>query len=309
MKPSLFLRATRLRRKLRFLWCSWFCPNVIVEDLERESLNRELRQHWPERQLRVYELIHEQWDPDDEIEGNAPDDRFIVFIDHELAVDWIKRRNLNPASAKGVSVAEAVGARRCKHLPREQVLELKRLVGQAVVSSIQGNLEEAAATARQASNFLKARTTERSRYWSLLSAHSILGFAVFLLQYFWLQVNAAFDFPSVIGFGVSGGFLGAYLSLLQRAGKGEWDSAAGPWIHLVEIFTKLLAGAILGGVAIAFSGSVHAPPSLKTMASDPSSVFVLGLVAGFVERLIPRLISEYSNNITSENHEEKSDLN
>lgn len=309
MKASLFLKATRLRRKLRFLWCSWFYPNAIVEDQERKALNRELRAHWPDRQLRVYELIHEQWDPDDELKAGEADERFIVFVDHELAVDWITKGNLNPASAKGVSAAEAVGARRCKHLPREQVLELKRLVGQSIVASIHGNSGEAKEIARQASSFLKARTTERSRYWSLLSAHALLGLAAAFLLVFWPKVSDAFSFPNVIGFGASGGFLGAYLSLLQRAGKGEWDSAAGPWIHMVEIFTKLLAGSILGGVAVAFSGSVHAPPSLKAMTSDPHSVFVLGLVSGFVERLIPRLISQYSNNLTKEKDEPKSDHN
>ena len=309
MKLSILLKAHRWRSKLRFLWCSWFCPNTIVEEQARKALNRELRLHWQDRQLQVFELIHEQWDPDDEINTKDVDDRFIVFIDHELAVDWISKSNLNAKSAKSVSVAEAVGARRCKHLPRAQVLELKRLVGQAVVSSIQGNFDVASETAGQASDFLKARTTERSRYWSLLSAHAFLGLVAVLLVIFWSKMSVAFSSPSVIAFGASGGFLGAYLSLLQRAGKGEWDSAAGPWIHMVEIFTKLLAGTILGGVAIAFSGSVHAPPSLKAVTSDSNSVFMLGLASGFFERLIPRLISRYSNSPTSENNEQKSDHN
>ncbi|MCF7730591.1 MAG: hypothetical protein K9N23_02845 [Akkermansiaceae bacterium] len=309
MKPSLFLNATRFRRKLRFLWCSWFCPQILVDERERKLLNRELRGHWPERQLQVYELIHEQWDPDEDLDSDDTDERFIVFVDHELAIDWITKKNLSCDKSRSVALAEAVGARRCNHLPQEQVLELKRLVGQAVACSIQGNSKEAAAITKQASNFLEARTTERSRYWSLLSAHLLFGATVVLSVNLWPNASDAMNHPNGIGFGALGGYLGAYLSLLQRTGKGAWDSAAGPWIHLVEIFTKLLAGVILGGAAICLAKSAHAPPSLKAITSDSYSVFMLGLAAGFIERLIPRLISQYSNNLSKISDEPKSDHN
>ncbi len=298
MKPSLYQKSVRFRFKLRFLWCSWFCPRTLVDERERKALNREIRGHWTGRQLRVYELIHEQWEPDQDSKDEAPDERFIVFIDHELAVDWISNKNLTPEASKAVALAEAVGARRCKHLPHEQVLELKRLVGQAIVCAIQVNSKECSTIAQQASDFLKARTTERSRYWSLLSSHFFFGIAIVLSVIFWPKLIEAIDVSNGVGFGLLGGFLGAYLSLVQTAGKGAWDSASGPWIHLVEIFTKLLAGMIFGGVAIALSRSVHVPPSLKEITSDAYSVFVLGLASGFIERLIPRMISQYSNNLT-----------
>lgn len=309
MKPSLYQKSVRLRLKLRFLWCSWFCPRSLVDERERKALNRELREHWIGRQLRVYELIHEQWEPDKDLKDDAPDESFIVFIDHELAVDWISNKNLTPEASRAVALAEAVGARRCKHLPREQVLELKRLVGQAVVCAIQVNSKECSTIAQQASDFLKARSTERSRYWSLLSSHFFLGIAIVLSISFWPKLIEAIGASNGVGFGLLGGFLGAYLSLVQTAGKGAWDSAAGPWIHLVEIFTKLLAGVILGGVAISLAQSAHAPPSLKAISSDSYSVFVLGLAAGFIERLIPRLISQYSNNLSKTSDEQKSDHN
>lgn len=298
MKASIFLKSVRWRTKLRFLWNTWFRPNLVVEERERKALNRELKGHWPDRQLHAYELVHEQWIPDEELRNGESDKRFVVFIDHELAIDWITNEDLTAGGGKLVAAAEAVGARRFKHLPKEQVLELKRLVGQAIVCAIQGNSKESSSLAQQASDHLKARTVERSRYWSLMSSHLHLGIVVVLAIWTWPRLCEALDSSNGVGFGLLGGFLGAYLSLMQTAGRGSWDSASGPWIHLVEAFTKLTAGVVLGGVAIAFSRSVHAPQSLKALTSDSYSVFVFGFCAGFVERLIPRMISQYSTNLT-----------
>jgi hypothetical protein len=94
---------------------------------------------------------------------------------------------------------------------------------------------------------------------------------------------------------IQGGIIGAYLSLVQRAGRGEWDAAAGRGLHNIEVLTKLFAGGILGGLAFALTRSVHAPSWVKEITPDGYSALIFGVVAGLFERTIPRIISTYVN--------------
>ena len=92
---------------------------------------------------------------------------------------------------------------------------------------------------------------------------------------------------------LQGGMVGAYLSVIQKAGKGAWDAASGVRIHVLEVFTKIFAGCVCGGVAFTLSRSVHAPASIRELTSDPYSLLVFGLAAGLFERVIPKMVSAY----------------
>src|ERR1035437_7984597 len=119
--------------------------------------------------------IHENWEakaPTTQPGENHQPDNFIVFIDPELDIDWINDGTSTQAQIQCMSLAESVGARRCSHLPREQVLEFKRLIGQAIVNGICGDAKQSCSLTETAAQFLKDRTIERSRAWTLASAHS-----------------------------------------------------------------------------------------------------------------------------------------
>jgi hypothetical protein len=197
-----------------------------------------------------------------------------------------------------VSYAESIGARRCKHMPREQILEFKRLIGQAIVNAFQGAIEQSKSLADGAAEFLKQRTVERSRSWTLVAAHCFLiTFSTVLILYYNAFNSLRFSQPVDYGLlclAIQGGIIGAYLSTIQKAGRGEWDAAAGYQIHYIEVFTKLFAGGVLGGIAFALSRSVCAPPFLKTVVPDGYSLFILSAAAGLFERLIPKMISTYT---------------
>lgn len=298
MKKSIFLKSVKIREKIRFFLLSWLRPQVLTIENERKLLNRELKSHWVDRRINVYELIHEQWETDNAKSDQNVDKRFIVFIDHELSIDWITKTDLDAKSTRLIAIAETVGARRSKHLPKEQVLELKRLVGQSITCAIQGDEKECQSLAKKASDFLKARTTERSRFWSLLNSH-ILFFAVstlFLFKY--TQCIEFLTFNENLGVAALGGFVGSYLSILLNAGNGEWDASAGFCIHTVEVFTKLILGIAFGVIALVISRSVHSPPSLNAISKDVYSIFVLGAACGFTERLVPKIITKYTEEIT-----------
>lgn len=309
-------KSLEFRSRARRFALGWFKPSVLAAEQCREELNQSLQKHWPDSPIDVYELIYENWDtPELAARAGEPkgSDHFIVFIDPELAIDWVNNSEINDTELQCISLAESIGARRCSHLPREQVLEFRRLLGQAIVNAIRGNAKQSRDLTECAAQFLKERTIERSRAWTLTSAHGLLLIAA-AISVFCINLpllgNVFSGISTGFWFAAAGGLIGAYLSLLQKAGSGEWDAASGMRIHALEVFTKMGAGMLFGCIAFAISQSVHAPASIKALTPDNASLFMFGFVAGFIERVIPKMVSAYSdsftNEITTKSHETKS---
>lgn len=288
------------RRKFRRLLLGIFRPTLLSAEGARASLKEDLEKHWDPSPIDLYELVLEEWEPD-KIDSSQ---RFIVFIDCQFDVDWIADRPTPPDSAACISNADSIGARRCRHLPLAQILEFKHLVGQAIVHGLRGQQDESRKLANDAARYLKERTVERSRMWTLLSAHLLLVSTVlaFLLNAHLKTIALSPNtFPATwLWLSLIGGIIGAYCSVLQKAGRGEWDAAAGFGLHLLEVFTKIASGALFGSMAFVLSRSVHAPVSLTDLVSDGYSVLVLGFAAGFLERLVPKMVSSYSQGLANQ---------
>ena len=172
-------------------------------------------------------------------------------------------------------------------------------MGQAIVNGIRGETEQSSKLTNDAAQFLKERTVERSRSWTLTYAHLVFVVSSAILSFLFSMSNMWHCWqiidPSLLWLAIQGGIIGAYLSVVRKAGRGEWDAAAGRSLHLLEVFTKLFAGGILGGIAFVLSRSVDAPLSLKQIAPDEYSALLLGIAAGLFEQLIPKMISTYSD--------------
>ncbi len=295
---KILISIVTLRNQLRRFFQEIFAPQKFLAESAREKLNIQLQKRWDPHQIFVYELIRENRDDESAPQKKSQTPEYIVFIDIELDVDWIADGELTPEAQQAVSFAESVSAKRCEHLPKSQILEFKRLIGQAIVNGLQGAPLCCRELAGEASRFLRERTIERSRIWTLVSAHFLALLFSFVLAASWALVTMNFfdsGAASLLWSAVQGGLLGAYLSILQKTSRGERDAAAGVELHLIEVVTKLSAGGILGGIAFVFSQSVHAPPSLRAIAPDALSLFLFGVAAGMFERVIPRMVSAYSN--------------
>jgi hypothetical protein len=305
---SFIENSLRFRRNLRRFILGWLSPKTLESEEERESVNKILKEHWAPQPIKAYELLFEEWDTEEDPKSEKKrrtKDSFIVFIDFEFDVDWLTEKKCDSSSAKCISAAEAIGARRCKHLPIAQILELKRLVGHAIICGIRNDADECSKLAATAAQFLKDRTTERSRYWTLISAHIVVLLLFIILigifQMPWLQPDEHLSWKSLLWSSTLGGLLGAYLSIIQNAGSGQWDAAAGISLHALEVLTKLLTGVLFGGIAFSIASSVQAPSALKELVSDNCSMFIFGLAAGFIERLVPKMVSSYSEIALGEN--------
>ena len=175
------------------------------------------------------------------------------------------------------------------------------------VNAFQGAPDLSKSLAEGAAQFLKQRTVERSRSWTLFAAHLFLIAFSTILILFGSIINSSTsggtEGSGLLCLAIQGGLIGAYLSVIQKAGRGEWDAAAGRQIHYIEVFTKLFAGGVLGGIAFALSRSVHAPISLKAITPDSYSLFVFSVAAGMFERLIPKMISTYTKSEKKPNEE------
>ena len=284
-----------------------FRPKRYQQEKANREHNQHLKVHWSPEPIEVEELIYERWEEPSSFSSESDNDNFIVFIDHALDVEWLTKPKSDPDGdqAKAVSHAEAIGSRRCKQLPRDQVLELRRILGQAITCAIQGHVEESYKLSENAESFLRARSIEQSRRWTLNSAHLFVVIISSVVS--WITMKNAPEALSYLGTSLSqfsllsatlGGALGACLSLIQKSSSGVCDSAAGIQLHRIEAFTKISSGALLGFVALMLSQSDFAPEVLNTLNDvDGYSVFILGFAAGFVERLIPRMISNYSETL------------
>jgi hypothetical protein len=297
-----------LRAKIRRMLLGVFSPKTLDSERRRAELNAALQPHWAEDNIEVYELIREDWE-DTQIDPTAKARNMIVFIDQDMDVDWIAE--VPPKAARCVSLAESIAAQKCDHLGRGHLLHFRRLIGQSIVIAIKGDVEQGCLLARQAARFLEDRTIELSRRWILFDAHvlviglslALAALAGCLFEYLFINHQRS----TFAWLAIQGGLVGAYLSIVQNAGNGHRDASAGPEAHLLEVFTKLSVGAVLGGCAFAITHSVHAPPSLKLITPDGYSTFLLGVAAGLGERLVPKIISEYGARIhLNKDHETKS---
>jgi hypothetical protein len=300
------------RKRARTLTLGWFRPSILEAEQLRAQLNKSVQEHWKDPSFKLHELIHEDWEPpaDEKSKNGSESENFIVGIDPEFDVDWINDGDTSEEQGECISQAEAIGARRCRHLPPDQILELKRLIGQAVVNAITGNPKLSRSLTQQAAQFLRERTIERSRVWTLASAHSLLlcaGFTATFCQTRPILQDMLGGVPIGLWLAAAGGLLGAYLSVVQKAGSGEWDAASGLPIHILEVFTKLAAGTFFGGIAFVLSNSVHAPAAIKALTPDNASFFMFGIAAGIGERLIPKMISTYSEAFTKEEPKKSND--
>lgn len=286
-----------------------FRPKQYELERANREHNQHLKEHWSPEPIEVEELIYERWKDPNSFLSKSENDNFIVFIDHVQDVEWLTGDKIDPddESAKAISHAEAIGSRRCKQLPPDQVLELRRILGQAITCAIQGHVEESYKLSRDAELFHRARSIEQSRRWTLNSAHLfVVAISFVVLWTTMAKAPAALNYlgsslsPFSLLSGVLGGVLGAYLSLIQKSSSGVCDSAAGIQLHRIEAFTKISSGALLGFVALMLSQSNFAPEVLNTLDYvDGYSLFILGFASGFIERLIPRMISNYSETLNS----------
>ena len=240
-------------------------------------------------------------------------DDFIVFLDHDLDVDWSTTKEWGDQNAAVKELGDVLNqAAIVECIPNDHQrgnirLNFKRMVGEGVARALDGDFEAARKILEQARNYIDTRNVEKARYWQLCTAcvlGSLLGFGGFGT---WLfrdpLVRDLGDTAYFLILSAFAGGIGAVVSMIFRMGRSSPTSESPKQLHILEASSRVLAGCFS---ALLVSGAVQAGLILSVLA-DPSrlhSVMLTAAVAsGASERLAPSIIARIES--TSDDRQKK----
>jgi hypothetical protein len=240
------------------------------------------------------------------------DDRFIVYIDRDLDIEWKTTEALDKSfdekgddiKSKHYSVlaqAAAIETMPTDGLDYQQVLRFKRLIGEAIVCCLVLEFDNALSTIGFARDYLRDRTQEVSRFWYLSS--SMLFAIPFILAAasLWLARTSLISIIGLEPFWLiiasCSGAIGALLSVMTRTGNLAFNSSSGRRLHRLEALSRISVGAISGGVV---GLAVQSKLVLGALASG-SQLHLITMIAAFAagagERLAPSIIAEFEKKV------------
>ncbi|HEV2265570.1 MAG TPA: hypothetical protein VGR79_13695 [Stellaceae bacterium] len=231
-------------------------------------------------------------------------ERFIVFLDDALDIDWTtgkvyegyKDQKAHNAIINDAALLEATP---CNGLPVATKTQFKRLIGEGIARSLDHDYDGAKKMLRAATDYILARSQETSRWWYLsASAGMTLPFVV-LGGGFWLfrtfLIQSLGEGPFWLFLAGCAGAVGALLSVIGRAGKQTFDCSAGQWLHYLEGASRICAGAI-SGLVIGLAVRSELVLAVLARGTRMATVMVLAAVAaGYGERLATSIISDITN--------------
>jgi len=226
-------------------------------------------------------------------EENRRQYTYIVFVDDNLNIDWITADNSLDEYSEQIYKATVLESMPNKHLPREQIIAFKSLIGEAIVAFLEGHPAEASQLIVEAQQYINSRIIECSRKWTLEIA---LALILPLIAVGLIMVYSNVDFIKSQGnfwiLSCFWGIIGTFLSIVQRVGKETLDSAAGRWLHFLKVSTQLLTGGLLGIVAyFILNSSGICPPLFRTFSESNIGFCLFGFIAGFFEQFVPNIIT------------------
>lgn len=232
------------------------------------------------------------------------DDRkgFLVVIDKALKVYWETTHEFDGAGHANeqehnrvLSEATAIEVMPHDFLSRENTINFKRLIGEAITRSLQGDYSNAKAMLAQASLFLCKRQSEASKKWYVLSS---LAVTVLVLVATLFINNHSQVFEGLQGkkfveyvYWISAGALGAFFSVGTRVGALHFDYGAEKFLYYLEGSLRIAIGCISAVfIASALQSGLIFSAAVKGGCST-EALFVFSFAAGLSERLIPSIVS------------------
>ncbi len=264
--------------------------------------DNELKQSNDHSKLHVCrsEILHEVY-----CRENSKSGDFIVFIDHELDIDWscddvlsdlITEKAFSSRFAiilAGVAELEA----RVDSWPRELKLRSKRLVAEAVSAGLRADEDQSENALEIAKQFIDAKSVQVSRFWTLQGCLVVGTIAIVMATFEivirkWLAELVG-HLPLVLSICFWAGCVGALLFVLLRLGKQPHvDSSSEKTLHYLEAVARIFGGGIAGLlvgclVKLGLFFHVFANSNLETLATCTAALF-----AGSSEKLVAGMITQ-----------------
>jgi hypothetical protein len=230
-------------------------------------------------------------------------ERFIVFLDDVLDVDWStsdaydQDGHRDPRKHNAVvNEAALLEATPCEGVSLEIKTHFKRLIGEAIARSLGSDYIGANQMLRSAQLYILARSQELSRRW-YLSASMVMALPfAFTGCVFWYTrtffIKELGDVAFWLLLSSVGGAIGALLSVIQRTGRLTFDCSAGRALHCLEATSRIWAGAISGVLA---GLAVRSEVILAVLARGeraPAIMMLAAFAAGAGERLATSIIAD-----------------
>lgn len=234
-------------------------------------------------------------------------DLFIVFIDHDLDVDWKTSDEYDTLGhaddGKHNAILNRAASLECipnEHQKKTIRINFKRMVGEAVARSLEHDYQNAEIMLDKAENYITDRNIEIARFWQITTSGIIGLSSAIVLLIAWIEKsalvtivgnNAFYVFISALF-----GSIGATLSIIFRIGKTHITSEAEKKLHIAEAVSRNFGGAVSGIlISLLVRLGIVVPIFEKSDMTNVAMV-AAALIAGGSERWAPSLIEQLEGN-------------
>jgi hypothetical protein len=220
---------------------------------------------------------------------------FIVYLDKVGDVDWETAKKydetLDDAAVGMISNRSAL----LKALPTSYLSQTARhsfnvMLGEATARILEGEPKAAHAMLDEAQQFVLARIRELARGWYLAGSALAAVVAIALAWPVVALVNEVHPLSDLtrqhLVIAASAGACGALVSVLLRSRTMAFNAAAGVRVHYVDGASRIFVGAF-GGILLLLAMLAR---MVMPDARSTAVVALVGIAAGFSERLVPTLI-------------------
>jgi hypothetical protein len=228
---------------------------------------------------------------------------YIVYLDDDDHVQWkLPGKDVESVGQHAHEILNDVGLLETLSAPLHgsaHLVAVRRLLAEAVARIFSGGPDSEKAARKlllDARSYLNDRKAEMARIWMLSAAGLFALLALLGMLVVWLNRVALEQWfsPQIIEsvYGAGLGALGAFMSLLMRSAKIQVAAGAGRTIHYVEALSRVAIGAV-GAVLVALAVRANLVLGIANNAGgDSNLLFLLCLVSGVSESLMPGLIAQ-----------------
>ncbi len=231
-------------------------------------------------------------------------DEFIVFIDKELDIDW-ETTDSHDAAIQGESLCQLneilnrAATIECipnDHQRRSIRTNFKRMIGEGVARALKSDFTNAQKILERAYDYITSRNIEIARYWQLTTSLIAGIIAAFFGILLWSLRGAAISAWGATGtFAILSSFagaIGATFSIVFRIGGAQITSEADRSLHVLEAFSRIIAGSI-SGLIFGFLIRIGViAPFLNNSSNVDIVIIATAILAGASERWAPSLIEQ-----------------
>lgn len=243
--------------------------------------------------------------------NNHSDGEVIVYVDKVGDLEWecddhaeCKLGPLKGVLGKvqnGVAELEPIA----HHWPSDLKLITKRVLGEAIARVVQGDADGAEAALKHAQRFVRNKSQQVSRYWTLRACLASGGIAAFvgtvqiaLRPWFETALNRT---PYLLSLCFWAGCIGALLFvILKIGGERKVDSTAERHLHYYEGCARIAAGGIAGVFVGAMIKLGLVLPVFTQTGMESLAMCTGALIAGASERFAAGIMTSVENSNTNQ---------